>query len=77
MLKNRVKKIEDRQPKPAADNVTYTAIWGHEADPNDKDFIAAWSENGAEVKQYRQENGDIKEVIKYKTHWPAGGVTGE
>ncbi len=76
-LKNKLDKLESARPKPEPDNVIYTAIWGHEADMNDKDFIAAWKENGAEVKQYRQENGDIKEVMKYKTHWAAGGVTGE
>ncbi len=51
MLKNRVKKIEDRQPKPQPANIKYIAVFGHEADPNDKDFIAEWRQDDEPIKK--------------------------
>jgi len=73
MLKNRIKKIEGRLPKPEPDNIIYTAVWGHEAKPEEEGtFIAEWKDNGAQVKQYKMPDGGIREKATYKTHWPSG-----
>ena len=73
MLKYRVKKIEDREPKPEPENIIYKAYFGHEVpDEPEAEFIACWKENGAEMKQYKKDNGDIIERKIYKTKWPAG-----
>ena len=72
MLKYRVKKIEDRQPKPEPENIVYKAIWGHEARPEEEGtFIAEWQEAaGVKVKQFKTTAGDIVERATYQTKWP-------
>ncbi len=50
-LKNKLDRLESARPKPEPDNVIYTAIWGHEADPNDKDFIAEWRQDHEPIKK--------------------------
>jgi len=46
MLKNRIKKQEDRQPRPAPTGIIYKAVWGDSTDTGP--FIAEWKENEKE-----------------------------
>ena len=53
MLKNRIKKQEDRQPRPAPTGIIYKAVWGDSTSTGP--FIAEWrpGENEPIKKQNR------------------------
>lgn len=67
-IKNRVKKIEDQQPKPKS-NIEYTAYWGHEEPDLPGELIGVKGKNPA-IETYKLPDGTLKEVWRYKTFWP-------
>ena len=75
-IKNRVRKIEENQPKPKR-NIEYIAYWGHEEPDRPGELISVKGSNPA-IETYKLPDGSLKEVWHYKTEWPGpplGGIS--